>query len=311
MKATDIAQALKHLDWTGVPVGNKAVIQQAITALEQAALQFPGEAVGYVTPEVAGGSKDWEQATLLDAPEGGSTKPLYAAPVTAAAAVAIACSEAHAKGLEQALRACLERVSEYEAREWVGDVLGARACVRVIETLLQDLPAGHDEAVSLSELAQRIIEYGDAREAADATAVEATYHAILAALPGVTSLRNTGGQIISDDGQALRKLAARIRSAASSQEPITLGRGWAGVLERCAGVLVEPVTEPEFTDWGRAALSWVLYHNQERRSPIGRAIRFALGMGESQPLSAYQIAEAIRWAHSTNTPAARGESSPC
>lgn len=306
MNATDIAQALKHLDWTGVPIGNKAIIQQAITALEQASLQYPGEAVGYVTPEVAGGSKDWEQSTLLDAPEGVSTEPLYAGPVTAASAVAIARIEAHAKGLGEALHACLDRVNEYEAREWAGDASGARACVHVIETLIRELPDERDEAVSLSELAQRVIEYGNAREERDANAVQTTYHAILAALPGAAAMRDAGGQTVSADGQALRELVARIRSATYSQEPLTLGAEEVGVLERCAGLLVEPVTEPEFTDWGRAALVWVLYHNQDRRSPIGRAIRFALGMGESQPLNAVQVGEALRWAQSTHTPAARG-----
>jgi hypothetical protein len=41
---------------------------------------------------------------------------------------------------------------------------------------------------------------------------------------------------------------------------------------------------PEFTDWARAALSWVLYHHQGGSSPVGQPIRFALGMGANERL---------------------------
>ncbi|MGY6257248.1 hypothetical protein ACXIVK_27705 [Paraburkholderia caledonica] len=227
MKPTDIAQALKHLDWTDVPVGNKAVIQQAITALEQASLLFPGEVVGYVTPEVAAGSKDWELTTLVDAPEGAYTEALYAAPVSAAAAVALARTEAHAKGLSDALRACLDKVNEYDAREWAGDASGARACARVIETQLEGLPCERAVAVSLGELAQIIIEYGDARETSDASAVQEKFHAILAALPHSTVVRTAGGleQEVSEPAAGGASVSATAGLAATPAW-CTLLPGW-------------------------------------------------------------------------------------
>lgn len=306
MNAIDIAQALKHLDWTGVPVGNKAVIQQAITAIEHASLQFPGEPIGYVSPEVAAGSKDWERETLFDTPEQANTEPVYAAPVTAAAAIAIAWSDAYAKGLNAGLHACLRKVHEYESREWAGDASGARNCMREIELLMRALPTEQDAAVSLTELAQRVIEYGDARQAGNNTVgVQTTFSAVLSALPGNVIMRDAGGRVINADVHAVRDLARRVRSAATEHEQITISDQDANALERCAGMLVEPVTEPEFTDWGRAALHWVLYHNLGSRNPIGRAIRFALGMEASQQLNATQVGEALRWAQSTNTPPAR------
>jgi hypothetical protein len=53
---------------------------------------------------------------------------------------------------------------------------------------------------------------------------------------------------------------------------------------------------PEFTDLARAALLWVLYHHQGGSSKVGQPIRFALGMGEYEHLSAQQTAEAKKWA---------------
>lgn len=52
---------------------------------------------------------------------------------------------------------------------------------------------------------------------------------------------------------------------------------------------------PEFTDTARAALLWVLWHHQGGSSKVGQPIRFALGMGQHQPLSNYQVREAQRW----------------
>lgn len=53
---------------------------------------------------------------------------------------------------------------------------------------------------------------------------------------------------------------------------------------------------PEFTDWGRAALLWVLWHHQGGSSKVGQPIRFALGMGAHDHLNEHQIADAKRWA---------------
>lgn len=58
---------------------------------------------------------------------------------------------------------------------------------------------------------------------------------------------------------------------------------------------------PEFTDTARAALLWVLYHHQGGSSPVGRPIRFALGMGWDDQLSEAQVREARRWAELTHS----------
>lgn len=63
---------------------------------------------------------------------------------------------------------------------------------------------------------------------------------------------------------------------------------------------------PEFTDWGRAALLWVLWHHQGGSSEVGQPIRFALGMGQFDHLSDHQIAEAKRWAARRSSAAASG-----
>lgn len=60
-----------------------------------------------------------------------------------------------------------------------------------------------------------------------------------------------------------------------------------------------PEPDHEFTDWSRAALLWVLWHHQDASSPEGQPIRFALGMGAFDRLTADQIAEAKRWAELT------------
>lgn len=52
---------------------------------------------------------------------------------------------------------------------------------------------------------------------------------------------------------------------------------------------------PEFSDSARAALLWVLWHHQGGSSPIGQPIRFALGIGQHERLSDWQVAEAKRW----------------
>jgi hypothetical protein len=56
------------------------------------------------------------------------------------------------------------------------------------------------------------------------------------------------------------------------------------------------VAEPEFTDTARSALLWVLWHHQGGSSPTGQAVRFALGMGGHDRLTADQLAQAKAWA---------------
>lgn len=53
---------------------------------------------------------------------------------------------------------------------------------------------------------------------------------------------------------------------------------------------------PEFTDTARSALLWVLWHHQGGSSPVGQPIRYALGMGAHEHLSANRVQEAKRWA---------------
>lgn len=55
----------------------------------------------------------------------------------------------------------------------------------------------------------------------------------------------------------------------------------------------------EFTDTGRAALAWVLFHHQGGSSPVGQPIRLALGMGQHDRMSDSQIAEAKQFAAAT------------
>jgi hypothetical protein len=56
------------------------------------------------------------------------------------------------------------------------------------------------------------------------------------------------------------------------------------------------MAEPEFTDSARGALLWVLWHHQGGSSPTGQAVRFALGMGQFDRLTADQMAQAKAWA---------------
>lgn len=53
---------------------------------------------------------------------------------------------------------------------------------------------------------------------------------------------------------------------------------------------------PEHTDWGRAALLWVLWHHQGGSSPTGQAVRFALGMGQFDRMTSDQVAQAKAFA---------------
>ena len=58
---------------------------------------------------------------------------------------------------------------------------------------------------------------------------------------------------------------------------------------------------PDFTDWARAALLWVLRHHQGGSSPVGQPLRFALGLDAHERLNEHQIAEAKRWAEMTRS----------
>lgn len=60
---------------------------------------------------------------------------------------------------------------------------------------------------------------------------------------------------------------------------------------------------PDFTDTARAALLWVLWHHQGGSSKVGQPIRFALGMGAHDDLSAHQVREARRWEALAASPA--------
>jgi hypothetical protein len=69
-----------------------------------------------------------------------------------------------------------------------------------------------------------------------------------------------------------------------------------------AAPVQEPVEmSPEFTDTARDALLWVLWHHQGGSSQVGQPIRFALGMGAHERLSAKNIAEAKKWANKTGS----------
>ncbi|PPU32112.1 hypothetical protein XspCFBP7912_13125 [Xanthomonas sp. CFBP 7912] len=57
-----------------------------------------------------------------------------------------------------------------------------------------------------------------------------------------------------------------------------------------------PEMSPDFTDTARAAIAWVLWHHQGGSSAIGQPLRYALGMGDHEALSAQQISEAKRYA---------------
>lgn len=56
------------------------------------------------------------------------------------------------------------------------------------------------------------------------------------------------------------------------------------------------MADPDFTDTARAALLWVLWHHQGGSSPTGQAVRFALGMGQFDRMTADQLAQAKAWA---------------
>ncbi|AWN08556.1 hypothetical protein HOV04_gp54 [Xanthomonas phage XcP1] len=62
------------------------------------------------------------------------------------------------------------------------------------------------------------------------------------------------------------------------------------------GAKPAPEMSPDFTDTARAAIAWVLWHHQGDSSAIGQPLRYALGMGDHEELSAKQISEAKRYA---------------
>jgi len=68
-----------------------------------------------------------------------------------------------------------------------------------------------------------------------------------------------------------------------------------GQFRDAAKMMADPSEVPEFSDSARAALLWVLWHHQGGSSPVGQPIRFALGMGQHERLSDWQLSEARRW----------------
>lgn len=100
---------------------------------------------------------------------------------------------------------------------------------------------------------------------------------------GVVSICDAHGIVLPVD--CIEMCVEIIRHAASDAPPIEMS--------------------PEFTDSARAALAWVLYHYQGGSSPVGQPIRFALGMGQHEPMRADQIEEAIKFAQASGWRTAR------
>ncbi|WP_321907865.1 hypothetical protein [Burkholderia cepacia] len=182
MNTTAIAHALKQLDWSGTKAENMSVIQHAIATLEHASLSFSGDAVGYVSPEVAKGPTNWETATLYDLPKPPHSVAVYISPVTAANAVGAAAADAYTRGLYAGLKACIAKESEARFRESAGEASGASACQSAIEALILGAASPAKEAVALNAIANLVIGYGDARAAGNASAVQTSFFAILSAL---------------------------------------------------------------------------------------------------------------------------------
>lgn len=89
------------------------------------------------------------------------------------------------------------------------------------------------------------------------------------------------------------------RSMAEKEAGQYVGAGAHGIPDEAAArqPVGEPVEmSPEFTDTARAAIAWVLWHHQGGSSPVGQPLRFALGMGQHDRMTDYQIAEAKRFA---------------
>lgn len=112
--------------------------------------------------------------------------------------------------------------------------------------------------------------------------------------------------------EAASKALARIRNVAEQPRTVEVhGRQFSDGMRRAANLLEEAIIKaknnapvaaapdemsPEFTDTARAAIAWVLWHHQGGSSPIGQPLRFALGMGDHDPLPDWRIAEAKRYA---------------
>ncbi|MDY4296789.1 MULTISPECIES: hypothetical protein [unclassified Xanthomonas] len=101
-------------------------------------------------------------------------------------------------------------------------------------------------------------------------------------------------------------LASQPHAAASALPPLPIaffdefGRGADDRVQDYARAAVSACllveVSPDFTDTARGALAWVLWHHQGGSSPVGQPLRFALGMGDYDPMSESQIAEAKRYA---------------
>ena len=93
-----------------------------------------------------------------------------------------------------------------------------------------------------------------------------------------------------EDGATWTKEHGQYLAAAAN-----LIRDHAETLRALLGAADGVEVSPEFTDTGRAALLSVLWRHQGASSAVGQPIRFALGMGQHDRLSDWQVAEAKRW----------------
>ena len=106
-------------------------------------------------------------------------------------------------------------------------------------------------------------------------------------------LLDAAGYALAAKQEALRQgdeaLADTQRTIIEAAERRGYERGKQDAL-RQSGEAVE--MSPEFTDFARGAIAWVLYHHQGGSSPVGQPLRVALGMGEHDRLGDELIAHA-------------------
>lgn len=120
-------------------------------------------------------------------------------------------------------------------------------------------------------------------------------HAVRAAVAALSAQPSLGGQ------DALAEAARRVISDIDSGDYHgEISEATYAALEAALAARLpegEPVEmPPEFTDTARAAIAWVLWHHQRASSPVGQPLRVALGMGQHDRMTDYQIAEAKRFA---------------
>lgn len=116
--------------------------------------------------------------------------------------------------------------------------------------------------------------------------------------------------------QSLIDAAPALLEAAKAFVRMCEMSGWSIAPHSPAGkakaAIADAETEPEaegeielidFSDMGRAALLWVLWHHQGASSDVGQPIRFALGMGKHERMSDEQISKAEKWFSLSELPA--------